>query len=232
MTFSRKSSRLFNRLKNGLDLAHHKNHWLRFMTLTSSPQADASKINDHFQILKKRIERATVRRSGFHGFRFNKYLKILTTEGYGVIHLLYVGRYVPQQWLSKMWQQIHKSPIVDIRIVKPLKGGSRGLANYFISNYLNKNPLKRMSYSWCWLWRGFCNSFQHLRETMQFIHRGGFGSFNISGKLEVQKSRYRFRNCTFHYLQALIKTEPVSSWQKKLDMRYFGSQPFVWVVPK
>ena len=128
---------------------------VRFMTLTSSPLSSWNELNSHFQVLRKRIARA---------FGKLDYIKFRTNEGYGVLHVVYVGSFVPQKWLSRNWQEIHGAKIVDVRKVR----GEKRLARYLISNYLVSQTFVRMSWSWGWVFRGF------VRMWKRFVRKFGY----------------------------------------------------------
>ena len=110
----RKQNRAFQRMFTGLQIAQNNNAFMRFMTLTS-PKSPKRTIKKSLDILKKRIARATVEKDGFVGFKFNRYFCLRTSEGNGVLHIVYWGRYIPQAWLSRMWNEIHGAFRVDIR---------------------------------------------------------------------------------------------------------------------
>ena len=158
--YSKRQRRVYQRLMSGLQVAKNRNQIIRFMTLTSSHIAESRFLNKHFEILKKRIERK-------FGFKFNQYFKIQTTEGNGVLHIVFCGKYIPQKWLSSQWKEIHNSPIVDIRIVK---GDSTGIARYLVGNYLCCQPIVRMSYGWSWVYKGFASSWCGIRKIKGFKH--------------------------------------------------------------
>ena len=141
-SWSFKQKRAYHRALSGLYRARALGKTVRLMTLTSSPNSKYREINPHFQVLRKRIER-----------RFAKieYIKFRTNEGYGVLHVVFVGPFIPQRWLSRNWEDIHGAKIVDIRKVK----GEKRLARYLISNYLVSQTFVRMNWSWGWVFRGF-----------------------------------------------------------------------------
>ena len=113
----RKCGRLYQRLMCGIQFANYNGQRLRFMSLTSSPQSDPSKVNRHFEVLVKRIRRR---------FPLFEYCKIRTPEGSGgVIHCVFRGPFIPQSWLSEQWNEIHSAHIVDIRVLY----GDRGIAS-------------------------------------------------------------------------------------------------------
>jgi hypothetical protein len=140
--WSIKQKRGYQRLLSGLTRAKTLGKKVRFMTLTSSPRSNWRELNNHFQVLRKRIERT---------FGKIDYIKFRTNEGYGVLHIVFVGPFIPQRWLSRNWNEIHGAKIVDIRKVR----GEKRLARYLISNYLVTQTFVRMSWSWGWVFRGF-----------------------------------------------------------------------------
>lgn len=111
---SRKISRAYQRLMTGLQIARNFNAFMRFLTLTS-PNNPKRPIKKSFAILRLRIERATLRRDGFIGFRFNRYFCLRTSEGNSVLHIVFWGNFIPQDWLSKNWEEIHGAWIVSIK---------------------------------------------------------------------------------------------------------------------
>ena len=159
---SRAEKRRYQRLISGLTVGAAHNERMRFMTLTTASGVIRD-INKSFDVLKKRIRRAIYKRDGFKGFKFNRYFKLKTAEGNGVLHIVYRGRYIPQEWLSKTWAKIHEgSYIVDIRELH-WKKGTKKLSNYLIVNYLQSQKTLRMSYGWKWVWLGFCESWEHIK---------------------------------------------------------------------
>jgi len=91
-----------------------------------------------------------------------EYIKVRTNEGNGVLHLLYVGGYIPQQWLSKNWAAIHQSPIVDIRAASRIKN----LGSYVVSQYLSDQRCSFLRYSWSWNWvfKGFVSYWKQIKR--------------------------------------------------------------------
>ncbi len=85
--YTKKQRRAFQRLMSGLTVGKSRRERLRFMTLTSSPEAKGRNLGADFRALKMRILRK------FH-FKM-KYWKIRTNEGNGVLHIVYRGKYIP-----------------------------------------------------------------------------------------------------------------------------------------
>jgi len=165
-SYTKKQRRAFHRCISGLLRAKGRLERIRFMTLTSSPQSDRSKLNYHFNLLVKQIEYT-------FGFKM-QYWKVKTNEGYGVLHVLFrvvddkLPRkrkkgvllskrrrgFIPHSWLSKIWEKIHGAKVVEIHELKGKKS-ERDIAYYVVGNYVSKQPVERMSYSQKWVCKGF-----------------------------------------------------------------------------
>lgn len=149
-----KQRRAYQRLLSGLHLAASRNQVVRIITLTTVPGTGYQDLKHTWQTLRKRIERT------FHA-KVN-YWKLRTNEGArGVIHLLYVGPWVPQSWLSWNWKSLVGAPVVYIQMLKKRRG-SRRIANYMISNYMMHHEFMRQSWSWGWVFRGFVGAWKQV----------------------------------------------------------------------
>ncbi|MBA7554265.1 hypothetical protein ES705_46878 [subsurface metagenome] len=122
--------------------------------MTSGPGAPPQdEINASWQVLRKRIVRK---------WRIKlEYWKLRTSEGNGVLHIIYSGPFIPQRWLSRNWAEIHNSPIVYIQKMRFKK---KRLVNYLMNHYLPAHDVgglyTRMSWSWGWVFRGFCGAWR------------------------------------------------------------------------
>ena len=150
--WNKKQKRAYHRCLSGIKKWHILGKQLKFMTLTSSTWVNVDKLNLHFQTLRYRINRK---------FGRMEYFKIKTNEGNGVLHILFVGNYVPQSWLSQNWSKIHNgSVIVDIRA---LKGSDKKLARYLVSQYVSGQSFIRLSWSWKWVYKGFVQDWEKIK---------------------------------------------------------------------
>lgn len=136
------------------------------MTLTTSDEARAYglDINDSFQVLRKRLLRKYPV-TGFH------YWKLRTSEGNGVLHVIYSGPYISQVWLSDTWQQIHISHRVWLQ---ELRGRGKRMTNYLMGHYLpahdSYKTYTRMSWSWGWVFRGFVGAWKWTFKTSRTFY--------------------------------------------------------------
>ena len=169
-SWSTKQRRCFQRIMSGLNYCRVRGYRVRFLTLTSSREAKRN-IQTDFRVLKERIKRA---------FGKFEYLKVRTNEGYGVLHILYAGVYIPQSWLSKVWGEIHQSTIVDIRGVDRIKK----LGSYVVSQYLSTQRCSFIRYSWSWGWvyKGFVKLWYKVTREYRFKDAIRIWNSHLSGK--------------------------------------------------
>lgn len=220
-TERRKKNRIFQRMLTGFQIAQNNNAFMRFMTLTSAPQQKRT-MKESFSVLKLRIQRATVEKDGFLGFKFNRYFCLRTSEGHGVMHIVFWGRYIPQEWLSKNWLDIHGAFRVDIRACFTKKRHVDGLVNYLLTNYLTEQPIERMSYGWRWAWLGFCKSWERVKETYGWLRRVGEGEFGVRRGFVFQ---HVFHNRSVEAWHCTLWEHPSTSRQAKL----WGSKSLCWL---
>ena len=153
-SWSPKARRWYQRILSGITHHQANRRQLRVITLTSGPDApDQEDLNASWQVLRKRIMRKWSMRM--------EYWKLRTSEGNGVLHIIYSGPWIPQKWLSWNWSQIHNSPIVYIQ---KMRFKRKRLVNYLMSHYLPAHDhgglYTRMSWSWGWVFRGFCGAWK------------------------------------------------------------------------
>jgi hypothetical protein len=217
----RKHARAFQRMLTRLQIAKNNNAYMRFMTVTSAREQKRP-IKKSFAVLRLRIERATYKRDGFVGFKFNRYFCLRTSEGNGVLHIVFWGRFIPQDWLSKNWLDIHGAFRADIRACFTKKRRVDGLVGYLLTNYLTEQPIERMSYGWKWAWLGFCKSWEHVKRTYSWLRSAGRGEFGAKP------------NFGFHHV---YHNESVDAWhcvlwdhpQTTCQARLRGSNSLPWL---
>lgn len=200
------------------------------MTLTSI-KYPKRELKDGFDVLRQRIQRARYERDGFHGFKFNRYFCIRTSEGNGVLHIVFWGRFIPQKWLSAQWKDINGAHRADIRKVWDEKRRVGGLVGYLITNYLTEQPIQRMSYGWRWAWLGFCKSWKCVQENYSKMRR-----FRIPEKVK-KGANDTFGLRSFHEMYAnnsweawwtFLHGDRITSTQKKLC----GARSLKWYYPE
>jgi hypothetical protein len=187
MPFTNKQKRSFQTILSGLKYSRYGRKPIRFLTLTTSDVMAQSVdyahgvLNEHFQILRKRILRYSPCRLFKEGYitedemiryyghndltkKFTfEYFKVETSEGNGVLHIVYRGSYLPHSWVSSSWSEIHNSPIVNIKLLN--FNDMKKTACYVVSQYISSqgSSYVRSSQSWNWVFRGFKTLWYHLK---------------------------------------------------------------------
>ena len=153
LPWSRKQRRAYHRIRSILQFWLAHGYQVLWVTLTSSPNSDARALAYHHQILRQRIEREF----GYHGL---EHFQVRTGEGYGVLHCFWSWKerrpgfrqrsfYIPQDWLSRAWQQIHNAQVVWICRLRRSKKSIKAVAAYAVSQYCaGQSKFERMSWSW------------------------------------------------------------------------------------
>ena len=126
---------------------------IRLLTLTSSDEAveQGLDIHRHFRALVLRLRR-----------RFGRFEYIGVKEVKGDrehLHLVFRGKYMKQALISAMWASLHKSPVVDIRLAKGVKGGAR-----YLAKYLTKGEFNRYWASYNWVFPGWVSWSQRVKR--------------------------------------------------------------------
>ena len=159
--WNKKQKRAFHRAKSGAKVAHILKLPIKHLVLTSSPEGGQRNIHEDFQTLRKRIYRK-------FGVLLS-YFMVFTNEGNGVLHVLYREKqYLPQQWLSKQWDEIHLSSYVYV------KQPPNDVARYIVTQYVagQGSSYQRCSWSQSWVCKGFVRAWkQHLRWFNQWQHK-------------------------------------------------------------
>ena len=133
--WSRSQCRQYRKLEAVLGYWLVKNYSVHWVTLTGTRGSERKDLSRHYQVLLKRIEREYGEKP--------RYFKVVTNEGpQGVIHCFWAFRpalvapmFIPHEWLSAQWSEIHGAPIVWIRRVGGRGNDSQRVAKYSISQY-------------------------------------------------------------------------------------------------
>lgn len=140
--------RMFHRVKSGLERGGE----LRLITLTTRCVDDNQNFQRDFRKLRMRLLRRGL---------LVDYIRCpeLTRSGLRHEHVIFRGSFIEQQFLSKLWEDIHGAPVVYIQRVRR----RHRIASY-LANYLAKSPAGRYSYSWGWVWKGFVKTWEALKK--------------------------------------------------------------------
>ena len=141
-SWSRAQKRCYQRLNSWLLVQESRKIGVLFVTLTSSPLSAGRSLSADHRELRRRVYRRCASTLGAGELL---HFTVETTEGNGVLHLLWAWRpqgspepcafYLPHRWLSKEWDRVHKAPVV---VVKRYRYGSRQrLGRYCVAQYLS-----------------------------------------------------------------------------------------------
>lgn len=162
----KKRRRCFHRVMSGLERGGE----FRFLTLTSSLDAPDN-IQASFRKLYYRFRRRNLLGGYVRCPEFNlkRNLKHL--------HILFRGSYIDQVYLSKLWEKIHRSPIVYAQYVR-LRKGKIPVAAY-MAKYMSKESAGRYSWNWDWVWKGFAKHWtMYKRWWNRCVDRDGVTTFS------------------------------------------------------
>lgn len=95
-----------------------------------------------------------------------------TKAGKKHLHIILRGKYIEQSYLSAAWSEIHGASVVDIRKVKNLN--SKGDIAGYLAKYIGKESCGHLSWSWGWVWRGFCRDWSKLKKEFN-LHEKYYG---------------------------------------------------------
>jgi len=139
--WTRPQRRLFHRAMSGIEYQQTMGRKVRFLTLTSAPQS--VDLHGHFRALVKRLRRA---------WGLFEYIAVKETTENGLLHLhiLYVGPWILQAWISRIWSELHGARIV---FIQGLHGSKKALGAYLVK-YLSKQKGRYWG-SWNWVFPSY-----------------------------------------------------------------------------
>lgn len=162
-TWSKKEKRTYSCAINGLRRCLFKKIPVFFLTLTSAPH-QGSNLALNWELLVKRIRRTL--KMAFH------YMKVETSEGNGVLHVLFHGAFQGWEyrnvhaWFSKTWGELHKSPVVWCTNVR--YDNTKRIAGYMVQYVSSQKGFLRKSQSRDWIFAGWRSKFLGLISTYGF----------------------------------------------------------------
>lgn len=152
--WSTKQKRCYALLLYALQFCEYWGLKVRFMTLTGAFKGSDADLLRDFNLLVKRI------RFEFGSF---EYLRVRTGEGFGVLHVIFIGSFIPQKWLSSTWSELHGAEVVDVRYYDEIN--DRRFARYIVSQYLGgQSKFIRMSMSRNFVYNGFVSDIAYWRR--------------------------------------------------------------------
>ena len=157
VSYSDKQRRCYRNCLQGLIRAMNFHQRCSFLTLTSGRGFDVRRLCQCFQTLRKRV---------YHHWGFlMQYLSVRTSEGNGVLHVVFVGEYINSVWLSKTWSEITHgiSKIIKIKEIRlDKKTHCKSMARYMTQYMAGQQKFQRFSRSWNWIFKGSTHVWQTL----------------------------------------------------------------------
>jgi len=160
-SWSRTQRRRYSTMISWMKQAEGRGHQLFRVDLTTAAGGFSSDLTKDFRELRRRIKRV-------YGYII-EFLKVETSEGHGVLHMVWAidqrrAAFIPQRWLSDEWFKIHGASIVYICRVKGFNSSKR-ISRYFISQYFaGQSAIVRMTYSWWMCKFALMKTFHSLRR--------------------------------------------------------------------
>jgi hypothetical protein len=206
--WNRQQKRGYNRALSCLQYWQSNGYQVLWVMLSTADGGDKRLLSKHHDSLIRRVERR-----GFPGIQ---HFQVRTSEGNGVLHVLWAWRsddgmrqksfYVGQRWLSESWRELHGAPVVWISRVGAHRRDMFRVARYCIAQYVSGQAgYEYMSYSWkrafgfplvaCWLkMKSLARSYSELINTWSRFLAGEivwceYGGFTM-GSIRLGYSEY------------------------------------------
>jgi len=185
----KKQKRAFHTALSGLKFAKFGFKDIRFLTLTTSDlmfntegYIKEQDLENHMRIFIKRVKRYSPWRLYKEGYITHKkmqqkyrnnsitkkfifeYFRVQTNEGNGVMHILYRGSWLPYNFISDNWMDIHNSWDINIKLID--SADPKESAGYIVSQYVSNQECSyvRSSQSWNWVFRGYKELWYNMRH--------------------------------------------------------------------
>lgn len=169
--WSRKQRRTFRNLVTWMGYLKGKGYQLLRVDLTSVRDREGS-LTENFKILRRRVERVYKCKV--------LYFKIETSEGNGVLHMVWAIKseravWIPHAWLSAQWRDITGAYVVYIKRVSKGENNGKKIGRYLAQQYLaGQSAIVRVSWSW---WRMGISIGKTFTEFYKECRKGMFASF-------------------------------------------------------
>lgn len=174
------------------------------LTLTSSDDA-VNPIQRDWRRLQMRLKRRGI---------MHDYLKVIETKDdwREHLHIVFRGTWVAKSLISAMWQDIHQSPVVDVRKIRSGKRNKRGVASY-LAKYMAKELFHRYSWSWGWVYRGFVRTWQEAKHLFHLFKDAEGGKPTFGQFLNLWQTHLRDRSPPARFLGFLqLQVRTAQGW--------------------
>ncbi|MCW4017140.1 MAG: hypothetical protein NWF00_00415 [Candidatus Bathyarchaeota archaeon] len=163
-------------------------------------------------------------------FRFKlKYFKLKTDEGGGVLHIIFRKGYnvprIPFAWLSEQWNKIWGSPRVNISQVAV--ENAQKMSFYMVGQYMQKQPIIRMSYGRQWVFEGMKKSFLHIVDVYGWkrgievwnkqLEKGFLPLSGVGRQSRLRWRKYAWGSCCRFPQKGIVGAEYTKTVQTLVD---------------
>jgi hypothetical protein len=214
-TWSQKQRYAYFKILSGLKRASISEKRARHLVLTTSAdptvKGNSKQLYDDAKEFAKRVRRLTPLKLILAGFilsnEANKYYpskpleerlyfqyhRVRTNEGNGVLHYVVVSDFIPYHWITKTWDEIHKSPNVSIIEISPDNYGDR--ARYIVTQYVASQGTSyvRSSMTKNFIFPKWASTYQKIKESV-YRHRADYSQQHFNAKLGRWLPRYKTKH--------------------------------------
>ena len=97
---------------------------------------------------------------------YYQYHRVRTNEVNGVLHIVAVSDFIPYHWITRMWDEIHKSPNVSITEISPDNYGDR--ARYIVTQYVatQGSSYVRSSMTENFIFPGWATAYEKIKNSV------------------------------------------------------------------
>jgi len=135
--WSGKQKKAFARCLDGLRKANLLGLNVRFLTLTTPAcNGEALSNDEKKEFIQLQWRKLYGKLKKNDSYDIDEYFSVRTSEGNGVIHIVFTGDYIPFNYIMEEWVKINGTPF--IWICDPYKkfNDDRAVARYFVSQYV------------------------------------------------------------------------------------------------
>ncbi len=144
--WSQSQCKCYHRVRSLFTLWASHGYQLVWVMLSTAPGGEADKLSQHHKRLRQNLDR----KLGFTGVQF---FQVRTTEGYGVLHVVWAWQgdrpfFVKQNWLSNEWERIHGAPVVWVKRIGDGQQDREKVGRYIVDQNCGAGSFVRFSWSW------------------------------------------------------------------------------------
>lgn len=167
MKWDKKRKKAYARCLDGLRKASILGNRVRFLTLTTPACNGENLDNDNKRKLIQLLWRLLYFRiKDSVCYNIDAYFSVRTSEGNGVIHVVFTGDYIDFEWLQEEWVKINGSNFIWICDPYKYFKDDKSVARYFVSQYIGVCQPDDFVYGFShnWIYPGFIKDFKECKK--------------------------------------------------------------------